>query len=153
MEIIKIIFMVAIAHLLTCINFTASAMSSRVSHDEKKAVGMANPASSNCADKGGKLKIEKRGDGGEFGVCYFEDNRQCEEWALLMGECRAGGIKVTGYITDAARYCAIIGGEYTITSAKPSKEGQKEDGNCKLKNGKICNSWDLWNGKCTVTTK
>lgn len=152
MEIHKIIFIAVLAQLLICVNFTASAMSSRVSHEEKKAVGMANPASTNCSDKGGKLKVEKRGDGGEFGVCYFEDNRQCEEWALLMGECPAGGIKVTGYVTDAARYCAIVGGKYTITSTKPSEATKMEDGNCSFKNGKICNAWDLWNGKCTVTT-
>src|SRR5262245_52405113 len=41
----------------------------------------ANPASENCVAQGGRLVIETAGDGGEFGVCLFEDNRQCEEWA------------------------------------------------------------------------
>ena len=57
--------------------------------------GIANPASVNCINKGGTLSIQKRGDGGEYGVCIFEDNRQCEEWALFRGECPAGGKKVT----------------------------------------------------------
>jgi predicted metal-dependent phosphoesterase TrpH len=35
-------------------------------------------------------------DGGEYGICVFEDNRQCEEWALFRGECPAGGRKATG---------------------------------------------------------
>jgi putative hemolysin len=32
---------------------------------------------------------------GQYGVCFFEDNRQCEEWALLRGDCPVGGKKVT----------------------------------------------------------
>ncbi len=78
-----------------------------VKPDAKSAI--ANPASVNCIDKGGTLSIQKRGDGGEYGICIFEDNRQCEEWALFRGECPAGGIKITGYVTPAARYCAIPG--------------------------------------------
>jgi putative hemolysin len=49
------------------------------------AVERANPASENCAANGGRLVIESAGDGGQYGVCLFEDNRQCEEWALLRG--------------------------------------------------------------------
>jgi putative hemolysin len=64
-------------------------------------VGLANLASQNCVAQGGTLRIEERGDLGQFGVCYFEDNRQCEEWALLRGECPVGGVKVTGYTTEA----------------------------------------------------
>ena len=79
---------------------------------------IANPASQNCIDQGGTLQIEERGDGGQYGICYFEDNRQCEEWALLNGACPVGGVKVTGYITPAAQYCAITGGTYAITAAE-----------------------------------
>ena len=67
----------------------------------KPAAAVANPASANCVSKGGKLIIDRRGDGGDYGVCLFEDNRQCEEWALFRGECPVGGIKVTGYVTAA----------------------------------------------------
>ena len=66
----------------------------------------ANPASENCVANGGRLVIETAGDGGEYGVCLFEDNRQCEEWALLRGACPVGGIRITGYVTPQARYCA-----------------------------------------------
>jgi len=52
--------------------------------------GIANPASVNCINKGGSLSIQKGTDGGEYGICTFEDNRQCEEWALFRGECSAG---------------------------------------------------------------
>lgn len=95
----------------------------------------ANPASQNCIEKGGTLKIQKRGDGGEYGVCFFEDNLQCEEWALLRGNCPVGGVKVTGYSTPEAVYCAIIGG--TVSS------DQKE---CTFP--KTCSTEALYNGKC-----
>jgi len=57
---------------------------------------MANPASENCVAQGGALLIETRGDGGQYGVCLFEDNRQCEEWALYRGDCPVGALKITG---------------------------------------------------------
>ncbi len=110
----------------------------------KSPSAIANPASQNCSDKGGKLEIKKRGDGSEYGVCIFEDNKQCEEWALYNGECPAGGVKVTGYITDAAVYCAILGGKYEVISEKV----ELENGTCSFFNGKVCNVWDLYNGKC-----
>ena len=108
-------------------------------------VGMANPASANCAQQGGTLAIEERGDGGQYGVCYFEDNRQCEEWALMRGECPIGGVKVTGYVTPAARYCAITGGEYAITASSGADD---EQGTCTFKDGGQCDAWDYYNGKC-----
>ncbi len=110
---------------------------------------LPNPASQNCVAQGGRLEIEARPDGGQFGVCYFEDNRQCEEWALLRGECPTGGVKVTGYTTPAARYCAITGGEYAITG----KSGQDdEQGACTLKNGAQCDAWAYYNGTCDAST-
>jgi putative hemolysin len=90
---------------------------------------LANPASKHCVDVGGKLVIEQ-GEGGEMGVCVFEDNRQCEEWALMRGRCPVGGIRVTGYATPAARHCAIAGGRYTITarSGMPDEQGTCDPG-------------------------
>jgi putative hemolysin len=51
--------------------------------NEKDSLYLPNPASVDCVKKGGKVVIEKRGDGGEYGICLFEGNRQCEEWAML----------------------------------------------------------------------
>ncbi|MBL8676559.1 MAG: zinc-finger domain-containing protein [Alphaproteobacteria bacterium] len=100
------------------------------------AIALGNPASKNCIEKGGTLRILKRGDGAEYGVCFFEDNRQCEEWALLRGNCRVGGIKITGYTTPEAVYCAIIGG--TVSS---------DQNLCTF--AKNCPVGDLYNGKCS----
>lgn len=110
---------------------------------------IANPASQYCVDQGGTLAIEERGDGGQIGVCYFEDNRQCEEWALMNGNCPVGGVKVTGYITEAARYCAITGGTYTISGNNGADD---EQGTCTFKNGAVCDAWDYYNGTCDPDT-
>jgi putative hemolysin/dipeptidyl aminopeptidase/acylaminoacyl peptidase len=109
-------------------------------------VSIANPASENCLAQGGTLIFETREDGGQYGVCLFDDNRQCEEWALLNGDCPVGGLKVTGYITPAARFCAITGGTYAIT-ANGSRE--TEQGTCTFKNGVVCDVWDYYRGLCS----
>ena len=111
--------------------------------------GMANPASENCVASGGTLTIQTRGDGGQYGVCTFEDNRQCEEWALMRGECPAGGLKVTGYVTPAAQYCVITGGTYAITGESNT---DNEQGTCTFANGVVCDVWEYYNGKCLSTS-
>ena len=99
-------------------------------------VGMANPASVNCVDKGGQLQIQQRGDGGEYGICYFEDNRQCEEWSLMRGECPVGGLKITGYDNQSQVYCAITGG--TVDMNKNT---------CTSKD-KVCDLEEYFEGVC-----
>ena len=106
---------------------------------------IANPASQHCIDQGGTMVIQQRGDGGEYGVCIFEENRQCEELAMLRGDCPVGGLKIIGYLTPAAQYCAITGGEYAITASSGQAD---EGGTCTFKNGKICDVWEYFKGEC-----
>jgi putative hemolysin len=106
---------------------------------------LANPASVNCTQKGGTLRIERRPDDGQYGVCVFVDNYQCEEWALFRGECPVGGLRVTGYITPAGRYCAITGGRYTVVSGNSTAD---EKGICALPGGKACNAAAYYAGAC-----
>lgn len=111
------------------------------SHNEaagELAIQMTNPASVNCVKSGGNLVIEKRGDGGEYGLCYFEDNRACEEWALLRGDCPIGGVKTTGFDTIDQKYCAWSGGE---TLAVPQSI-------CTFKDGTKCSTKEFYNGTC-----
>jgi len=98
---------------------------------------LANPASQRCIEKGGTLHIEQRATG-QFGVCVFDDNRQCEEWALFRGDCPAGGVKVTGYLTPASRFCAITGGRYDDSNKS-----------CTLPGGKVCSAETYYSGNCT----
>ena len=107
---------------------------------------LPNPASENCVAQGGTLSIEAREDGGQYGICLFEDNLQCEEWALLRGDCPVGGVKVTGYLTPAAVYCAITGGEYAITGNDGAED---EQGTCTFKDGSACDVWAYYNGECS----
>jgi len=107
-------------------------------------IAMANPASVNCINSGGTFFIQERGDGGEYGICMFQDNRQCEEWAMYRGDCPTGGVKITGYTTAAARFCVITGGIYTATENIGT---DIEGGSCTFKNN-ICDAWSYYNGKC-----
>ncbi len=104
---------------------------------EKKKIGLANPASQNCIDKGGKLQIAKRGDGGQYGICVFSDDYQCEEWALFRGKCPLGGMKITGVLTSGGTYCVLQGGVLF-----------ENETICQLPSGKSCVSQDLYNGQC-----
>lgn len=106
---------------------------------------LANPASARCVEQGGTLKIEARPDGGQYGVCIFVDNYQCEEWALFRGECPKGGLRVTGYVTPAGRFCAITGGRYTVSSPPTAAV---EKGVCSLPGGKTCDADAYYAGTC-----
>jgi hypothetical protein len=98
--------------------------------------GLANPASLNCQDNGGQIFMKENALG-QYGVCLFEDNRQCEEWSLFYGYCPEGGVKVTGFEYESEIYCAILGGQ---TSAGASS--------CTFTNGKTCLLDDLYQGRC-----
>ena len=43
---------------------------------------------------------------------------------MFRGECPVGGLRVTGYITPAARYCAITGGRYTVVGSSGAADEQ-----------------------------
>ncbi len=103
------------------------------------------PASENCIANGGRLSIDVDPNGRQYGVCYFEDNYQCEEWALLRGRCPLGGIRVTGYATAAQRFCAITGGIYTEAS---SDSGMGEEDKCTLPGGQVCEADAYYRGAC-----
>jgi putative hemolysin len=88
-------------------------------------------AAQNCETLGGKRRME-RGPDGEIAVCVFPNNRQCEEWALLLGDCARGGIEVSGYATTSERHCAIRGGRMTIPGCELSPVGLYEARNVAL---------------------
>jgi putative hemolysin len=108
-------------------------------------LAQANPASQHCLAQGGSLVIESDGSGGQFGVCRFDDNRQCEEWAQLRGECPAGGLRLAGDVTPAARYCVLRGGRYEVLSLGNQPTAQ---GRCSFANGKACAAGAFFHGLC-----
>lgn len=100
---------------------------------------IANPASVNCVNKGGKLEM-RTNKKGQYGVCVFADNQQCEEWALMRGQCPVGGVKVTGYANDAEIFCAITGGSVQGAGT--------ENVLCKRIDGTLCSAQANLDGDC-----
>lgn len=48
---------------------------------------IANPATVNCIETGGKPSIIDKPEG-QVGTCTLKDGTVCEEWAYLRGECK-----------------------------------------------------------------
>ncbi|NTU74932.1 MAG: DUF333 domain-containing protein, partial [Anaerolineaceae bacterium] len=46
------------------------------------APGMANPASVFCKENGG-VNETREGQGGQYGVCKFNDGSECGDWAYF----------------------------------------------------------------------
>ncbi len=103
-----------------------------------EASQIANHASTNCKEKGGNLVIEEKADGSQYGLCYFDDARACEEWAMFRGECPVGGVKTTGYDTMAQKFCAWSGGKTQAVEAAV----------CTFPDGSTCLADDFYTGAC-----
>ena len=56
-------------------------------NDNSEDVQLANPASVNCFEKGGKLSIVDKTDG-QVGMCTLSNGVVCEEWEYFRGECQ-----------------------------------------------------------------
>lgn len=104
---------------------------------QEQNIGLANPSSVNCIEKGGTLVMKENGTK-QYGLCYFEDNRACEEWALMRGECPVGGMKTTGYDMEEQRFCAWAGGHTTTNDSDV----------CTFDDGSTCALDKLYNGEC-----
>jgi len=106
-----------------------------IDHSGACQLKIANPASEYCVNAGGNWE-EILKENGNYGLCLFEDNRQCEEWALFRGECPMGGVKITGYDNREQIYCAITGGEVSM-----------EENSCSF-GETVCDLNDYYNGDC-----
>jgi len=102
------------------------------------STALANPASVNCKEKGGTSVNKTMPSGGQYGLCYFDDNRACEEWAMFQGDCPVGGVKTTGYDTEAQSFCAWSGGSTFAV----------ENAVCIFKDGSQCPDEAFYAGTC-----
>lgn len=109
----------------------------------KTTTDLANPASVNCTQKGGQLQTQTRPDGGQYGLCFFEDNYACEEWALFYGDCPVGGRRTTGFDTVAQKFCAWSGGQTFAT----------DNAICTFKDGSTCPDDVFYEGTCQKGNK
>ncbi len=122
-----------------CQNISVNSLENNKNTNNEPAAGLANPASANCIAKGGKLEMRKN-KLGEYGVCLFEDNRQCEEWALFRGQCPEGGVKITDNANAAEVYCVITGGQVVSL--------EKDTLLCKRIDGTLCTIQANFDGEC-----
>ncbi len=68
-----------------CENLAKAYCTQYVNSDSKPS-GIANPASTNCIDNNGTLKIVDTNEG-QIGICALPNGKECEEWAYFRGEC------------------------------------------------------------------
>jgi hypothetical protein len=112
---------------------------------------IANPASVNCLQKGGRLEIRTTANGSQYGVCIFSDGSECEEWAYLRDECAPASIKPTmgtdssQIANPASAYCEEKGGKVDIRTAEDGSQG----GVCVFPDGSECEEWAYYRGECT----
>ena len=104
----------------------------------QETAGLANPASTNCQQQGGQSVIKNKPDGSQYGLCFFDDARACEEWAMLRGDCPVGGVKTTGYDTDAEKFCAWSGGKTLAV----------KNAVCTFNDASTCLADDFYSGTC-----
>jgi hypothetical protein len=67
----------------------------------------------------------------------------------MRGDCPVGGLKITGYVTASAQFCAITGGTYTVTAESNTEQ---EQGTCTFNNGKTCNADEYYAGTCEANS-
>ena len=85
--------------------------------DTPPMIGMPNPASTGCAEKGGTDETLYDSTGGQYGVCVFNDGTACESWALESAEC------VEGTTPIFSTFCADSGGDISNAEVVFNSEG------------------------------
>jgi len=110
---------------------------------------IANPASVNCLQKGGRLEIRTTADASQYGVCIFNDGSACEEWAFLRGECAPASSSTPGannpqIVNPASAYCEQNDGTLEIRTATDGSQS----GVCVFTDGSECEEWAFYRGEC-----
>lgn len=99
---------------------------------------IANPASAYCEENWWKISIAEKADWSQYWICTFDDWRLCEEWSLYRWDCAVWWRKITWYIWEYAKYCAITWNEFV--NKWQDKNGD-DIWDCKLK------SWEVVDAK------
>jgi putative hemolysin len=113
---------------------------------------ITNPASTYCKEQGHKLEIRTTQENNQYGVCMFDDDSECEEWAYYRGECKPGDMDVApaptvipaGIANPASTYCVEKGGTSEIRTA----EDGSQSGVCIFPDGSECDEWAFFKGEC-----
>src|SRR5690606_24800958 len=87
---IMILRTVVLGFALASLGACAAPSASEAETSTETSVGLPNPAAVHCIEQGGQSEIREDADGGQYGVCVFEDGRECLQWPLLQDErCEA----------------------------------------------------------------
>ena len=97
--------------------------------ERQPIVGMANPASVYCQGLG--FKEERReNEKGQYGVCVFPDNTECDTWAFLSGKCG-----------QEFSYCTQQGFDLDAND-------QSNISTCVFNDGSVCDEFSYFKGDC-----
>ncbi len=135
--------MVVLGALLVLVLSTSACGSQK---DQTAEPGMPNPAAVYCEENGGKSEIRTAEDGGQVGICVFEDGSECDEWAFYRGECQSGeqGTPAAGIANPASVYCEEHEGKVEIRTG----EDGGQIGICIFEDGSECEEWAFFRGEC-----
>lgn len=97
---------------------------------QQPTASIANPASTYCQGLG-YVEETRETDAGQYGVCIFPDNSECDSWAFFRGEC---GVQFS--------YCATQGG---------TLESRADGAFCRLPDGTECLEFDYFEGRCPAS--
>ena len=71
---------------MACMSILVSACTTNPqATSETPIIGLVNPASENCVNKGGRLELRNESNG-QVGYCHLPDGQVIEEWALMRSE-------------------------------------------------------------------
>jgi putative hemolysin len=119
----------------------------------RDTITIANPASAYCEEQGFKMETRTAQDGSQYGVCMFEDDTECEEWAYYRGECKLGDMDVAPAPTASPAGIANPASTYCVEQGGASEVRRGEDGSqygvCTFPDGSECEEWAFFRGECT----
>ncbi|MCB8992068.1 MAG: META domain-containing protein [Ardenticatenaceae bacterium] len=112
---------------------------------DEEPVGLANPASVHCEEQGGTLEMHSDADGGQYGVCLFDDGSECEEWAYFRGECAPGDTQLFETLWVLQSY----GGQTPVADTTPTLTISKDwqlggSTGCNSFFGSVTRDGDAW---------
>jgi hypothetical protein len=73
----------------------------------ERYAAIPNPASVNCVDKEGIPVMYVDSTGAQYGVCWYSQERCCEEWAMFRNadqQCPMEGLPLPNGIKPAPKY-------------------------------------------------
>ena len=72
--------------VMACMSILVSACTTNPqATSETPIIGLVNPASENCVNKGGRLELRNESNG-QVGYCHLPDGQVIEEWALMRSK-------------------------------------------------------------------